>query len=203
MRRPILRPGAFANVTAILALVVATGGTTAYAATMITSHQIKNGTIRAVDLHAGAVTSAKVRDGDLLRSDFAAGQLTPSRAYVVRHDGAVDISPIPVTTVLTLQIPQGGSYVISASTWVDDQSTTTETIVYCELLAGDDTDLKHSSLGVLGSGLNYQSQALQTAHAFAGPSSVMLACGGSGVASTANGSRIAAIAVDQLTSTIG
>jgi hypothetical protein len=203
MRRPTQRLGSFANVTAVVALVVATSGTTAYAATMITSHQIKNGTIRAVDLRNGSVTSAKVRDGDLLRSDFAAGQLTPTRAYAVRHDYPVNITAIAATTVVTLTVPQGGSYVINASTWLDDQSFADPTIVYCLLAAGDDVDIKHSYLGPLGSGATTQSQSLQVAHAFAGAGTVTLKCSSSGVTAMANDSKIAAVAVDQLTNSAG
>ena len=203
MRRPTIRPGSFANVTAILALVVATSGTTAYAATMITSRQIKNGTIKAVDLRNGSVTSAKVRDGDLLRSDFGAGQLPVTRGYAVRHDFAVDITPVAPTTVVTLAISQAGSYVINASTWVENQSLADPVIVYCDLIAGADFDVKHSYLEPLAGGANTQSQSLQVAHTFAAPGTVALRCSSSLVTATANGSKIAAVSVDQLSNTTG
>jgi hypothetical protein len=66
--------GRYAGVTATLALAVALGGTS-YAATAISGHDIRDGTIRASDLATGSVTSAKVRDGSLLRRDFRAGQI--------------------------------------------------------------------------------------------------------------------------------
>src|SRR3954453_217254 len=44
---------------ALIALIVALGGT-AYAANKVTSRDIRNGAIRAIDLHAGAVRGNKI-----------------------------------------------------------------------------------------------------------------------------------------------
>ncbi|CAN5353348.1 hypothetical protein BH11ACT8_BH11ACT8_09910 [soil metagenome] len=63
-RAPRRRPG-YANLTSTLALVVALGGTGAYAATKITGHDIKD----------GSITSADVRDKSLRKADFKPGQL--------------------------------------------------------------------------------------------------------------------------------
>jgi hypothetical protein len=69
----------FANVTSVLALTVALGGTSYAAVTLprnsVTSTQIKRGTIVGSDIHANAVTGAKVKDRSLKASDFASGQL--------------------------------------------------------------------------------------------------------------------------------
>jgi hypothetical protein len=70
--------GRYAGVTATLALAVALGGTS-YAATAISSRDIRDGAIRASDLATGSVTSTKVRDGSLLRRDFRSDQI-PRRA---------------------------------------------------------------------------------------------------------------------------
>jgi hypothetical protein len=93
----------FANVTAMLALLVALSGG-AYAAIRIPSSsvgtpQLKDGAVTTPKLAGSAVTSAKVKDGALLRGDFKAGQLlswqgswSPGKAYatndVVAHDGS-------------------------------------------------------------------------------------------------------------------
>jgi hypothetical protein len=66
--------GRYAGVTSTLALAVALGGTS-YAATAISSRDIRDGTIRASDLATGSVTSEKVRNGSLVRRDFRPGQL--------------------------------------------------------------------------------------------------------------------------------
>jgi hypothetical protein len=85
----------YANVVATLALVVAIGGGTAYAASKIgtkqiayhavtggkidfnavSSAKIKNATIRGKDIRDGGVKSADVRNGSLRAIDFAAGEL--------------------------------------------------------------------------------------------------------------------------------
>jgi hypothetical protein len=65
----------YANVTSTLALVVALGGTSAYAINTIGSRDIRNGQVKNADLGRSAVTSTKVKDGSLLAKDFKKGQL--------------------------------------------------------------------------------------------------------------------------------
>lgn len=73
-----LRPSP-ALVVAILALVVAMGGTSYAAITLaknsVLSKHIVNGQVKTVDLKASAVTGPKVKDGSLGAVDFAAGEL--------------------------------------------------------------------------------------------------------------------------------
>ncbi|MEI5673230.1 MULTISPECIES: hypothetical protein [unclassified Nocardioides] len=96
--RPRLSPS---FVVAVLALVVATGGT-GYAAGLITSRQIADNTIRSqdirngtvtgrdlrdrsvtgADLRDGSVTGADVRDGSLTGADLAAGSVPRSRLAI-------------------------------------------------------------------------------------------------------------------------
>lgn len=73
--RTVFSSGRYAAVTSTVALVVALGGGTAYAAGLITSKDIKNGAVKRVDLASGAVDSSKVGDGTLTARDFRAGQL--------------------------------------------------------------------------------------------------------------------------------
>ena len=73
-----------AMLVAIVAVVIASAGS-ATAASLITSGEIKNNTIRSGDIrnntirgkdvHTGTIRSSDVGDGSLLASDFAAGQL--------------------------------------------------------------------------------------------------------------------------------
>jgi len=65
----------YASVVSTVALVLALGSGTAYAGVLITSQDIKNGGVKRVDIHKGAVNSAKVANGTLLKGDFKAGQL--------------------------------------------------------------------------------------------------------------------------------
>jgi hypothetical protein len=68
----------FANVTSMMALMVALGGTS-YAAGLaknsVGSTQIKSKAVKNADLGDSAVTSKKVKNGSLLAADFALGQL--------------------------------------------------------------------------------------------------------------------------------
>lgn len=72
----MFRNGRYANVAATIALVVALGGTGAYAANTIGSGDIRNGQVKARDLATNAVTSGKVRNGSLLAKDFKSGALS-------------------------------------------------------------------------------------------------------------------------------
>ena len=82
------RGSRYANVTSTLALVVALGGTGAYAATSIRSADIKNGQVKNVDLAANAVTSGKVRNGSLVAKDFKAGELPKGATGAAGTQGA-------------------------------------------------------------------------------------------------------------------
>lgn len=68
-----------ALLVAILALLVAMGGTSYAAVTLsknsVASKHIKNGQVKRADLKASAVNSAKVKDGSLAARDFRAGEL--------------------------------------------------------------------------------------------------------------------------------
>jgi len=76
--RPLPRPS-LALVVALLALVVALGGTSYAAVSLaknsVVSKTIKNGEVKTADLKSGAVTGDKVKDGSLAAGDFAAGVL--------------------------------------------------------------------------------------------------------------------------------
>ena len=91
-----LRPHlSYANVAATLALVLAAGGSTAYAATKIrksdigyhavtsskiafnaiTASKVRNSTLSGRDVHDSSITSADIRNGSLRAVDLAANQL--------------------------------------------------------------------------------------------------------------------------------
>jgi hypothetical protein len=64
----------FANVTSLLALFVALGGTS-YAALHVGSKQIVNNSVRSKDIRNNDLRSADVRNGSLLPADFKPGAL--------------------------------------------------------------------------------------------------------------------------------
>ena len=75
----IRRHATFANVTSLMALTVALGGTAYAGATLarnsVGSAQIKRSGVANSDIRNNAVTSGKVRNGSLQPGDFAAGVL--------------------------------------------------------------------------------------------------------------------------------
>jgi hypothetical protein len=79
MKPPLRRHVSFANITSVMALMIALGGTS-YAAIKIPknsvgSAQIKKGGVAASDLRTDAVTATSVKNGSLQAADFASGQL--------------------------------------------------------------------------------------------------------------------------------
>jgi hypothetical protein len=71
----VLRSRAAAVATGALVLGIAATGGGAVAAGLITSHDIQDGTIRAVDLHDGAANHRVIKDGGVHASDLRAGLL--------------------------------------------------------------------------------------------------------------------------------
>lgn len=84
----------FANVTAVLALVLATAGTS-YAMTLprnsVGTQQIKPSGVTSTDIKTNAVRSADVKDGSLRAADLAAGLLNPA-ATVQTTVAAADLA---------------------------------------------------------------------------------------------------------------
>jgi hypothetical protein len=78
MKAQIRRHLSFANVTSLMALFFAMGGT-GYALTIprnsVGTKQIKKGGVANSDMRTNAVTGSKVKNRSLLASDFALGQL--------------------------------------------------------------------------------------------------------------------------------
>ncbi|GAA5156674.1 hypothetical protein GCM10023340_45160 [Nocardioides marinquilinus] len=66
----------FANTCSLLALVVALGTGTAYAAATVRSSDIVDGQVRTVDLGANAVTGARIAPGAVKADDLASGSVT-------------------------------------------------------------------------------------------------------------------------------
>jgi hypothetical protein len=118
-----LRTPSPALVISIIALCVALGGS-AYAATVITSKDIKNGTIQNVDIKKGTIQSTRLssgvqkllsKNGGSSLSGSSVGGGTGHIAYeAVRKAGPENVPANTIVTAATLTVP-AGAYVITSN----------------------------------------------------------------------------------------
>ena len=95
----------FSNVCSFLALIIALGAGTAYAANTVRSSDIVDGQVRNADIGAGAVSTGKIHDGGVTRTDIhdnavrgakvANESLTLADFAGAATNGAVSLSGIP------------------------------------------------------------------------------------------------------------
>ncbi len=138
MSKSIRKRLSYANLVASLALFVALGGVS-YAAVAaknsVRSSSIRNGEVKAADIKNAAVTSAKIRDGHVAAADvnatfradlddastlggLSAAQLIAAAGgkYLEAGQAAGDVSIETLTeqTLVTLNLPEAGKYLIQA-----------------------------------------------------------------------------------------
>ena len=162
--------------------------------------------VGTAQLKNGAVTAAKVRAHSLLARDFRRGQLPkgpagpagppgPSEAYWTALSGplAVHVGDTPAT-LAELEIPVGGSYVVTATAYFDASAGGIATLT-CRLdtLEGDADEMN------LLAG-NPTPASFAVVHTFAGPGAVDLSCAGRAKAD-AHSVRITALRVGALSET--
>jgi hypothetical protein len=118
-----LRTPSPALVISIIALCVALGGS-AYAATVITSKQIRNGSIQNVDIKKGTIQSTRLssgvqkllaKNGGSSLSGSSVGGTGQTAYEAVRKSGPENVPANTIVTVATLTVP-AGAYVITANT---------------------------------------------------------------------------------------
>ncbi len=85
----------YANVTSTLALVIALGTGTAYAAATVRSSDIVNGQVKAADLAANAVKSAKIKNGGVKAPDLAVGSVSSAAV----RDGSITAADLAPGTI--------------------------------------------------------------------------------------------------------
>jgi hypothetical protein len=198
-----LRMPSPALAVAVLALIVAMSGS-AVAASLITSSQIKNGTIQLKDLskktiatlrgHQGARGLQGVQGGPGLQgAQGVAGPVGPSEVFTFTHSGSVEL---PHT--YTAQLP-AGKYLIFGRAQVNNNSTTTER-PQCRLKA--ETDEDQALLGTSQNETNDDTAdaTLMVTHTFGAAGTVTLTCE-SGVETSLEDVSITAIRVGSTTST--
>lgn len=187
----------FANVTALLALFVALGGSV-YAAGKLNGSKVKRGSLPGNRIVPNSVKGKQVREGSLGQVPRAG---VANAAFSTSHFDAIDIPDDP-GTIASLDIPSAGSYVITAK--FTALASTVGNIVdgRCTLTAGGDVD--NSDFDVEAVGVDDTEQVmLEVAHEFDSPGSAVLACEDNDVGDIAAAlyTRVTAIQARSLTNT--
>jgi hypothetical protein len=178
------------TVIATIALLVALGGT-GYAATL---------------LPANSVGTAQVIDNSLLTKDFKAGQLPagkpgpagPSNAYAQTIAGPVPFGTSS-GTIVSLQLPKPGSYVIWAKASVSDTGSGDESAV-CQLVASGAVDRSTAYLPRAGSN---EMISNVIAESFGVPGAADLICGSATGHAEARSIEVVAVKVGSLAASAG
>lgn len=102
LKSTLARQVTYANVASTLALVVALGTGTAYAANTIHSSDIVNGQVKTADLDANAVTSAKLKNGDVGAPELGSNSVNSAKVLnatlTIDDLAANSVGPNQITT---------------------------------------------------------------------------------------------------------
>jgi hypothetical protein len=114
----------YANVVATLALVLALGGGTVYAASKLGKNEVKSkniakGAVKGSDIGKNAVTGPKVKDGSLQLADLAKGVISGDVAGTATGGPKTGIdtntsSPLPLTGTTTFTTKPGEIAAVAA-----------------------------------------------------------------------------------------
>jgi hypothetical protein len=118
MVRRLLTGTTFANVCSFLALTIALGTGSAYAANTVFSRDIVNGQVKRADIGASQVTSSKIKTGAVGSADLAADAVDGSKVLAGSLTTA-DLAGADVNgggiTVPTAYVPSGRCRQLDAS----------------------------------------------------------------------------------------
>jgi hypothetical protein len=93
----------YANVVSTLALVIAMGSGTAYAANEWTGANIRNGTLTGADVRNGSLTSVDIRNGTVTTGDVRNGTLSGTDV----RDGGLGAADLAASSVRTGHVLDG------------------------------------------------------------------------------------------------
>jgi hypothetical protein len=185
-----------AMVVALIALFISLGGVSYGVATgSVGSRELKDGAVRSrdirdngvrgKDIRNGSVTGADVRESSLRRvpsatsasrADTAAAAGVANAAYSTFRDDELSLpAGDGPHTILTLNVPQAGSYVVLGKLSVlnDDAA---EQEYRCHLVAGGDRDSAWSGEGANSGEDDSRAVAMVVVHEFAAPGDVTMSC---------------------------
>jgi hypothetical protein len=208
-----LRRHVRSNAVAYLALFVALGGTSAWAADKITSKDIAKNAVRAKHLKKNSVKTAKIANRAVTADKLAdgveglqgeqgvqgpEGPRGPSDAVSGKRAGAVPVGDV-ATPVADLALGEG-TFVIFATGYAENQTNGVNTRLDCILSAGATADELTMRLAA-ADGVSFRGTlALHIAHNFDAAGEASLDCT-AGSTTTVNliNVRLTAIQVDSLT----
>jgi hypothetical protein len=181
----------FPNVIALCALFVALGGTS-YAVTRVGSKQIRNNSVRSIDIKNGTIRSKDMAPrviGTTLQS--SAGQAT-------RDVGPVNVesSDTAYTPVATIGGLAPGAYVLLGKV---NQNADRLTEGRCRIQAEGDFDYSNRGLRPQGTP---EAHNLQLIHRFAGTGTAVLACRSANGVWSAADAKLIAIRIASATSNV-
>lgn len=192
-----------AIVISVIALCFAVAGS-AVAGSLITSKQIKNGTIQLTDISSKAKKSLKGSAGPAgaagARGDT--GARGPSHAFSASKAASVNVTATS-TVVASLDLP-AGSYVITAKARMFNGDAVNPVMGNCSLAAGSDSDSIQFGIDTSSTLFIAHTEVSTVAHTFDAPGTINWTCnksGGAGTSFAAGDRRITAIQVESLTNT--
>jgi hypothetical protein len=207
-----LRRPSPALVISIAALVAACAGS-AYAATVITGAQIKDGTIQSRDIKMGTIQSGRLSKGvqNILNKKSAPAP-TPLVTYEqIRKAGPENQPAGQVLRVTSMTVP-AGAYAVTAKTIMTAFTGTSDIIEQllgvngsiggtCTLNFGGVEDTSTQTIGII----NRQTPStfnMQMTRTVAAPTEILLKCGAANVPWRTSESSIMATKVDSISLTI-
>ena len=180
----------FSNVVALMALFVALGGTS-YAATRIGSKQIKNNSVRGVDIKNRTIKSRDIARGVI------GSTLQSTAAQAVRDAGPSSVAASQTfTAVASLTGLEPGAYVLLAKV---NQSGDARTDGRCRIQAEGDYDDSNRGLREQGTSEGHN---LQLLHTFAGTGTAVLACRSTAGSWSASDAKLLAIKISAARSSV-
>lgn len=127
-------------VVTVIAIVVAVSTLAGSASAKVGTKQLKTDAVTTPKIADRAVTTEKLADGAVTPGKLADGAVTSaklpagerSEGFVTNVAGSIAMGSSGFTTVATLALPAGGSYVVSASTNIGNNAAV-QNFVSCEL----------------------------------------------------------------------
>jgi len=168
----------YANVVSTLCLFLVLGGGAAFAATHLPKNsvgakQLKKGAVTPKKLSAASKRALAGRRGPAGEKGETGAAGPSTTVFAGFHDGDIKLTSA-LSPMLSISVP-AGSYAVQAKAVGVALSGDTD-LVFCQLVAGGDSDDSQVALGEIEGGATEASIAMQVVHKFASASTVSVVC---------------------------